>query len=227
MNRFIFKLFFKRLTNPKTKLLHSSISYYSIISLIPTISFINIILANFNFKFYYKYSNIFTHINTNKFSNLLVSIITIYMISRIFLIVLKYQFAIVKSILISLGLSLLSIAFLSTFLLTFIIENQYLKLTIQALITFIFLFIIIYALSKANLKYSLLFSIGAAITSNILIYMFFIITKFFIHYENYYGLLAPIFLIILAIHLFIYLVFIFFIGAEEFTKISSIKFVKS
>jgi uncharacterized BrkB/YihY/UPF0761 family membrane protein len=149
------------------------------------------------------------------------------MISRIFLIVLKYQFAIVKSILISLGLSLLSIAFLSTFLLTFIIENQYLKLTIQALITFIFLFIIIYALSKANLKYSLLFSIGAAITSNILIYMFFIITKFFIHYENYYGLLAPIFLIILAIHLFIYLVFIFFIGAEEFTKISSIKFVKS
>lgn len=226
MNEIILKLFTQRLSNHKIKLIISSLSYYAILALIPTFLLITIILKTFDVPIYLEYKYIFDKISINLISNALVSFITIYMISRLFLIIIKEKFSPIKSIILSIVFSILMIAFLTLFFATYILTNNYISALLKILIVFSFLFSIILTFSRANFKYSMLFSIIASIVSNLLLYVFILSVSFFINYENYYGILAPIFLIILAIHLFIYIVCIAYIGAEEFTKISKIKILK-
>lgn len=226
MNEIILKLFIHRLSNPKTKLIISSLSYYAILALIPTFLLITIILKIFDVPIYLEYKYIFDKISISLISNTLVSVITIYMISRLFLIIIKEKFSPIKSIILSIIFSMLMIVFLTLFFSTYILANNYISALLKVIIVFLFLFSIILTFSRANFKYSIIFSLIASIVSNLLLYAFILSVSFFINYENYYGILAPIFLIILAIHLFIYIVCVAYIGAEEFTKISKIKIMK-
>lgn len=226
MNKIIFDMFVKEFQKTKTKLLLSSLSYYAILALIPTLSLTTLILKFFEIPLYLENQEIFDSISINLISNILVSIVTIYMISRIFLIILKDKFSTIKSYLLSFAFSILLIIFLTLFLTSFTLTNNWISFSIKFLSVSFFLFLIIKIISKANYKYSLLFSLSFSLISNIFFYIFFIIASFFINYENYYGILAPIFLIILVIHILIFLFYTAFIGAEIFTKISNIKIVK-
>ena len=105
-------------------------------------------------------------------------------------------------------------------------KNIYLSFIIKFILLTGTLFSIIFFIGKANAKFSLLFSTVFSSVITILFYAFFYAANFFINYEKYYGVLSPIFLVFLALHLFINLVSLAYICAEEFTKIPNIKFIK-
>lgn len=226
MTKIIFDLLIKRITNKNTKLLISSLTYYSIISLIPTLLLTTLILDFFHLQINMDLTVIFNYIGGSFWSNFIIVFFSIYLISRIFFVILKDRFSLPKSLIFSIAGSLLLIIFLVSFISSYLIENFYLENIIKLLLLFTLLFLIIFMVSKSNLKYSLIFSSAFSLVSLILFYGFFYAATFFINYENYYGILAPIFLIILAINLFINLIYITYIGAEEFTKISNIRFIK-
>ena len=227
MNKFILDRLLIRFKNKQTQFMISSLSYYAILALIPTLLLTTTILNLFNIDVYLKYENILNSITINNFSNALVFIITLYMISRIFFTLLRTKFSLIKSVIFSIIFSIISILFLSLFFTTYVLKSNFISIVSKLTLMTIFFFLLIKFLSVSNLKYSVIFSISTSIISNIFIYAFSLIASFFINYEKYYGILAPIFIIILVIHIIINIVFFAFIGAEEFTKISKMKFVKS
>lgn len=226
MNEIILKSIISKITNKKTKLYISTLTYYSIIAIIPTLVLSATILRIFNLEFYFQYKYIIDEITLSPLSNLIISLITLYMISRIFYILLKDRFSLLKSVVITIVFSLLLVLFLSLFFASYLVSNIYLSLTIKIILLFSFCFLLLYFTSNSKLKYNFIFSFFFSIISIIFINFFILITSFFINYENYYGILAPVFIIILALNLFIYLAYITYIGAEEFTKISSITIIK-
>lgn len=227
MNKFILDRMLVRFKNQKTQFMISSLSYYAILALIPTLLLTTTILKFFNINPYLKYQDFLDSISINNFSNLIVFIITLYMISRIFFVSIKAKFSTLKSIVLSIIFSIIIITFLGLFLSTYTLKTLIISIIMRFLLLTIFIFLIIQILSKSELKYSIIFSLITSIFSIIFISIFSLIASFFINYENYYGMLAPIFIIILIIHIFINIVIFAFICAEEFTKISKIKFIKS
>ena len=226
MNELILKSISRKLTNKKSKLYLSTLSYYAIIALIPTIVLSSSILRIFNLEVYSKYKYLIDEISSNSFTNVTISVITIYMISRIFYTLLEGKFTTIKTIVLTLFFSVLLVLFLCLFLSTYLLSNMLLETILKISLICIFNFLILQFISNSNLKYSLIFSLSFSILNNIVIHFFTIVTYFFINYEVYYGALAPVFLMILGINIFILLTYISYIGAEEFTKISNIKIVK-
>jgi len=226
MNKLILNRIIKRITNKNDRLLISSLSYYSILALIPTILLTTLILKTFNIPIYIKYQSFFNLISINFISNFFIVIITIYMISRVFLLLLKKHFSTIKSLSFSIALSISMIIFLTLFFTSYTIANSFFSNTIRFILIMLFFLTISLWLSTSSFKYSLLFSIFYSIISNIFLQIFFYFATFFSNYEKVYGILSPMFIIILAIHLFIYITHIIYITSEEFTKISKIKFIK-
>lgn len=217
---------FKRLNNKNTTLLIASFTYHSIISLIPTLLLTTLILNYLNIKMVLDLDFLFIHIGNNFWTNFLICFFSIYWISKNFFIILKERFSLIKSLIFSFFGSIIIILFLTSFISTYLIDNLPLSNLAKLLTLFAFLFTIINVISNANFKYSFIFSLSFSAVSLLLFHTFFNIANFFVNYEKYYGILAPIFLIILAIHLFIYIIYFAYVGAEEFTKISNIRFVK-
>lgn len=224
-NLLIQRIFF-RMKETKTKLLIFSLSYYAILAIIPTVFLTITILDFFKISIDFKYQFIYDKIGQNIISGLVITGVVIYMISRIFLLILKDKFSFVKSLIFSIILSLIFIVILTVFLSTYALSNIYLSSFIKFLLLFSFLFILLYFLSNSNMKYSLIFTTFFSLIISAFLYFFSIISAFFINYENYYGLLAPIFTIFLAINITIHIVSIAFIVSEEFTYISKIKIIK-
>lgn len=226
MNRAILNLIIKKMNSSSNRFLVSSLSYYAILAIIPTFLLLAIILENFNISILENYKNILDKLTINWAANSIIFLVIIYMISKTFFNAYNNKFSIIKSLLLSVISSIGLIIFLTLFLSTYTIPNNILSIALKVLLIFLFSLLLFYFTSQANFKYSCLFSFFLSIFSNIFLYFFLLSASFFINYENYYGILAPIFIIILAIHLFIYITFIAYISAEEFTKISKIKFVK-
>ena len=226
MNKLILDSILKRINKKESKLLIFTLSYYAILALIPTLFFSLFILDLFSLNTTQNFPNIFQYIYKNNFTNLTVICIIIYMLFRIFFIISEKRFSILKSSILSLIFSIIFIASLSLFFTTYIFKNNLISILIKIILIFLFLFALIQIFSYSKIKYSFIFSASFSIVANLFIYIFTLATKFFINYESYYGILAPIFIVVLAIHLLIYIFFIAYIGAEEFTKISKIKFIK-
>ena len=213
----------KRAFNKNTTLLISAITYHSIISLIPTLLLTLLILDYLSIDIGINLDNIFIYIGGNLWTNLLIASFTIYLISRMFLILFKDKFSLIKSLFFSILGSIFTILFCTSFLLTYLIENNYLEPIFKLLVLLAFFLIVNLTLTPQNLKHSLLFSLPFSTISFLLFYFFFTLGKSLTNYENYYGILSPIFLIILAINSFIYIVYISYIITDEFTKNSIIK----
>ena len=213
----------KRIFNKNTTLLISSLTYHSIIALIPTMLLTMLILNYLNLNITLNIEEIFTYIGRDLISNLIIASFTIYLISRAFFILFKERFTLLKSLLFSISGSIFIIVFSTSFLMTYLIQNSYLEPLVKLVVIFIFFLTINTVMSEANFKFSLLFSLSFSSISFLMFYFFFNVGKSLLNYENYYGILAPIFLIILAINLFIYIVYFSYIGAEEFTINSNIK----
>ena len=226
MNKLIFDSILKRIEKKETKLIVSSLTYYAILAIIPTIILSVVILKNFNLASYMKYENIIQKLSLNFFSNTLVSIVTLYMIARAFYLLIKNKYSFIKSLLFSSLFAILFIFFLTSFLYVFSIKSIVVNTILKFVLIFAFLFIVIHFLSSSKLRYSFIISLLFSLVLNVFIFIFSVATTFFIDYENYYGILAPVFILILAMNLFIYIVVIAYICAEEFTFFSNIKILK-
>lgn len=226
MSIFLINNLFKRINSKNTNLLIASFTYHSIISLIPTLLLTMLILNYLNIKMIFDLDFLFVHIGNNFWANFLICFFSIYWISKNFFIILKERFSLIKSLIFSFFGSLIIILFLTSFISTYLIDNIAVSNLAKLLTLFMFLFVIITTISSANFKYSFIFSLAFSAVSLLVFHAFFSIAIFFIDYEKYYGILAPIFLIILSIHLFIHIIYFAYIGAEEFTKISNIRFIK-
>ena len=107
-NLLIQRIFF-RMKETKTKLLIFSLSYYAILAIIPTVFLTITILDFFKISIDFKYQFIYDKIGQNIISGLVITGVVIYMISRIFLLILKDKFSFVKSLIFSIILSLIFI----------------------------------------------------------------------------------------------------------------------
>lgn len=226
MEKLLIENILLRLKKTKTKLLISSLSYYAILAIIPTLFLSTIILDFFNISLNLKYEFIFNKTGESMISGFIITGVVIYMISRVFLLLLKDKFSTLKSIIYSVLFSFVFIAIFTIFLSTYTLNSPYWNYLFKFLTIFILLFILLYFSSDSNYKYSLAFSLLFSLIINTFLFFFSIASTFFLNYENYYGLLAPIFIIFLAIKLIIYIIMFSYISSEEFTKISSIKFIK-
>jgi hypothetical protein len=88
------------------------------------------------------------------------------------------------------------------------------------------LILICLLLDKNTLKFSMLFSLPFSLIINLFFYFFELISISFFSYETYYGLLSPIFLLILEIHIIIHIIYLYFLFSNTYTKISKIKVIK-
>lgn len=226
MNRLIFNSILKRIEKKETKLIISSLTYYAILAIIPTIILSVIILKFFNVSSYLKYEEAIQKFSLNTFPNIILSLVTIYMISRAFYLILKSKYSLIKSVIYSMLFALMFILFSTSFLYILSIRNIISGVFLKSALTFAFSFIIIHFLSTSKLRYSIIVSFFFSIVSNVFIFIFTSATTFFLNYENYYGIFAPIFLLILALNLFLYITAIAYICAEEFTFFSNIKILK-
>ena len=225
MNILIFKSISKRFTI-KSKLLISSLTYNAILALVPTIIITNKVLDFFSIQLPAKMMNAIDFSTPNSLTNSWVLVITFVMISRMFLTILKNKFSTFKSSSLSLLFSILLVAFLAIFLTSYALESTSISYTLRCFLIIIFMLITLIFFSKANLKYSIIFSFIFSAIINVLFYFLSVGFTYLIDYDNLYGILAPIFLAILTINIFIYITFFTYISAEEFTRISKIKFVK-
>ena len=107
MNKIILDCIYKRIKDKKTKFIASTLSYYAIISIIPTLNLSTFILKTLFSKTYINYQSILDFFDYTTFSNLFISIITLYMISKLFFILLKNHKSTIKAL-------ILSIVFLRT-----------------------------------------------------------------------------------------------------------------
>ena len=226
MNKFILDRMLVRFKNQKTQFMISSLSYYAILALIPTFLIAITIAKFFNLQLNLQHLYFFENITINWSLNITIFIVIITMISRCFLSFYKAKFQLIKAIILSIISSVFVIAFFTFFLITNTINNTFFNFTFKILMTLFFLLILFLFTSDSNFKYSLLFSLTFSIILNLIFNCFLLAASFLLDYELYYGLLAPFFLLIIAINLSIHLIYIGYICAEEFTKISKIKFVK-
>ena len=225
MNKLILNSILKRIEKEKTKLLISSLTYYAILAIIPT-SVLSITLLNIFNRGSNYYQILFSKLSLNLFSNIIISSITIYMISRIFFLIIREKKTLIKSLFYSILFAIVFVLMFTVFLYTTSIKNVYLNWSLKLTSIFLFSFSTIHFISKSKLKYSVIFSLLFCLISNIFIFIFTTATNFFINYESYYGVLAPIFLLILSLNLFIYMFIIAYISSEEFTNFSNIKIIK-
>ena len=226
MNKLILSLITKRLKQQKHNFLLTALTYYVVLAFIPTYLLTLFLLEQLGINVkthWFLLDNLFA---TNWIANTSVSIVIFYMISRAFFILYQNRFSTIKSFFLTVLTSILLIIFLTFFVYSYAIDFPLLSITLRMILTCFFLFFIYYFTSISSLKYSIIFSCAFSVISNIFLYFFRIITSFFINYETYYGSFSPIFIIILTLHLLIYILYIGYVCAEEFTKISSIKFVK-
>ena len=224
MNRLIFNQIAKRINANKFHI--SSLTYYAILSIIPTFLLVKLLLNFFHLNYDNNYSYLFDYIKENQTFDIIVFSVITYMISRTFFFMYQNRFSTLKSLIFSFISSVFLVVFFACFIMSQSIRNPLLSILLKGVVTFLFCFLLLYFISKSNLKYSLIFSLSFSVISNIFIYFFISLTTFFLNYEKYYGVFAPFFLTILAIHLSIYLLYITYISSEEFTKISKIKFIK-
>lgn len=226
MEQLLIQRIILRIKDSKTKLLVSSLSYYAILAIIPTIFLTINVLNIFKVPLDFNHQFIRDKIGGNIVSGVVITGIVIYMISRAFLLIFKSKYPFIKSLIFSIILSIIFIIILTVFLATYTVSNLYLSNLIKILLLFIALLIFLYFVSNSNMKYSLIFSAFFSPTLATFFYFFAKISAFFIHYENYYGILAPIFIIFLAINIAINIISIAYISSEEFTYISKIKIIK-
>jgi hypothetical protein len=124
-------------------------------------------------------------------------------------------------------LSFFIIAFLPAITLSSIIKNTMLKICFQFFLTVVLLILFNYI---SNKKISIISFVFSSLFSFILIafYFFFeVIEKEFLHYDNYYGYLSPLFLILLEIYISINIIYLNTSTIKVIEKFSVIKFIKS
>ena len=227
MNKIIFETILKRFNSNARKHLTISLTYYCILALLPTILILSLITSFFNISIIVKHDFFYSKDTLNFVPNIIFFATAIYLISRVFSVVYRQKNGPIKSFVISLAFSLISISFLTIFIFTFTIKSTYIKLFLQFMILCFFLFIIIRFFSYSSSRYALIFSAIFSPIAILLIYGFALVSQFFINYENLYGILSPLFLFIFLLNILINVASIFYISSEEFTKISKIKFIKT
>jgi len=226
MNKAILSVFIKRLFDTKTNLIISTLTYYFLLAIIPTFLLLNLLLEFIHIQ---PFNLPFKTLSSSNFSlsfTISLLLISLYLLSRVFFTFLQTKKSFKFSLLFSLLLSLATIILLSLLILTFIIKNHFLRLVFRVTILAITLILINLIIDMKNIKYSLIFSLPFSAIINVFFYIFELFSKQFLEYENYYGLLAPLFIFILEINIVIYLIYIYYLLTETYTKISSIKFIK-
>ena len=226
MNGLIMRIIVSRINSKRSNFVVSSVSYYAILTLIPTFVISASVIEMIGFDLPKEYKYIFTNLTTSNISNIIIILLMFFMISKAFFSAFSNKFNSKKSLFLSIISTFTTITFLIFFLLSYTFKSPVLSFLGRVVFSAVFLFLTLKFMSKSNLKYSIIFSIIFSFFLNFLLKLFLLAAEFFINYERYYGVLAPIFIAILALHFTIYFTFIAYVCAEEFTKISKIKFVK-
>ena len=226
MNKAILKLFLRQLFNEKTTLIISTLTYYFLLAIIPTFLLLNLLLKSIHFSsLNLPFINAFSYDFSFSFIISLL-LITLCLLSRVFFTFLQTKRSIKYSFLYSLLLSFAFFVLLTLFLCTFLLENSFIKHVFLFILLTITLIIISVVINVKVLKYSLIFSSPFSIIICCFLYLFEAFSTQFLQYENYYGLLAPLFIFILEINLVIYLIYSYYLLSETYTKISNIKIIK-
>lgn len=224
MNKLIIKKIFMDFFKRKSRLLISAITYYVILSFVPALIVANkfFLLINWNFSntLISKTRNLETPL-----SLLIILFVAIYLTSKIFHLFSNKNnrfLATIKSFL----WALFFIVELIIFIALFSVENLFLQLLFQSIILLFFLLEIVVITFK---KISFIEIISSTIFSIIIscfVYTFEIIAPHIFDYENYYSYLAPLFLIILEIHIVINLIYLNLVFVKNYQCFSSIKVIK-
>ena len=224
MNKLIVKNIFSDFFSQKSRLLIGAITYYVILAFVPALivakKFFLLINWRFSDDLISKTGNLETPI-----SLLIILFVTIYLTSKIFRLFsnkTNHLLATIKSFL----WTALFIIELVIFISLFSIENLLLQLLFQSIILLLFLSEILAIRFK---KISFIGIVSSAIFSIVIscfIYTFEIISPHIFDYENYYSYLAPLFLIILEIHIVINLIYLNLVFVKNFQCFSSIKVIK-
>ena len=224
MERIILKAIIKDFFNKNTKLLICTITYYTILALIPSIIAITMILNTLKIDVIPTLPKEFLTIKTG-FSTLTIFIISLYFIGRIFYVLVNKKRT-NNQLFLSSILALISIAFTMLFLFTFFIEIDLIKFIIQsALISFILTSINCFSLRNFSISSFIISSLFSLIIM-VFFHFFLLLSKDFINLDNYYGFLGPFFMSILVIHIVVNIAYLSFSTAKAYSTFSSIKFIK-
>lgn len=226
MNKTILNAIIQDFLSHKTKLILCTLTYYTIIAFIPTFFVVSTLFEILNISTNISFLNSLDITLESNSYILILSIISLYLLSRIFFSFLEVRFELKKAFLYSFLLSFTFIVFLCFFVMSFMIKTSYLRTIFRIVSIAIGLLIISNFLEKKNFKYSLIFSIPFSLIINLFFYLFEITSSRFIAYENYYGFFAPLFVLILEIHIVIHIIYLYYLFTTIYTKISNIKFIK-
>ena len=225
MTRYIFNLIFRSYQSRPSGIIVASLTYNAILALIPTIILTLNLISPLS-KEIPLYDLIENLSIPNLVSNIFIFTIVFTMLIRLFLEPLKRKYSLVKALIFSLISAVMLVAAMSLFLITYIISNQVLQTITRILLAFIFSLFVLKLFTKSNLKYSFIFSLTLSVIFVIYINFFVLLTKYFIDYRPMYGILAPLFVIILGINGLIFILYFSSIASEQFTKISNVKILK-
>ena len=222
MNRVILSNIISEFFSKNNKLIICSLSYHIAIALVPNLLLVYKLLSTFNI---------------NASSSFLLKIGPLYSESSLLIIfgislLLLYKgfhmiFYDKSNPFLPLFLSFFIITFLPAITLSSIIKNTMLKICFQFFLTVVLLILFNYI---SNKKISIISFVFSSLFSFILIafYFFFeVIEKEFLHYDNYYGYLSPLFLILLEIYISINIIYLNTSTIKVIEKFSVIKFIKS
>lgn len=224
MNKLIFQHIMQDFLSYKARLLICTITYYSILALIPAAVLVSKTFSKFDSTFinpvFIKTGDIYYNA-----SIVTMCVISIVFLSRIF----RYFYPtdlLIKRIVKSIFLSIITALSFFIFVAIFSLKNPLIKLVAQVIFVIIFLSILDITLFKKMNKTSLIITSVFSVFIVLFAYAFELISSSIINYEDYYGFLSPIFLIILEIYFIINLAFLNFIFIKYFRLFERINFVK-
>ena len=224
MERMILKTILKDFFSKKTKLLICTLTYYTILALIPSIIAITMILSLLKINILPALPKEFLNLKTS-FSTLTIFAISLYFVARIFNVLISKKSG-YNELILSFVLSIISVTFIIMFLFTFFITNSALQFIIQSsLISFILVLINYFFIGEFSASSFATSSLFSLIIMGFF-YFFLFLSKDYINLENYYGFLGPIFMSILVIHIVINIAYLNFCVAKTYASFSGIKFIK-
>lgn len=238
INSIYIKNIFKHLTKDKTNLHAGNLSYLTILALIPTfiitISFFNIIkryIPLLEHPYITKINNLLNEVHLNQFSNMIINIICINLLSSgIFSLITtleslyKFKFKnYIRKKLYSIALSIIIILIIIISLsLSFTLETQVSLSNINFIIDFIVIFLSLLTLYKlTTFQKTKKLYLGSLISSfllTIFIHFFYKIVINFTKISSYYGTLTPIMIAFLLIYYSCYIIYLGIIINYETSK---------
>ena len=246
INKYISKKIIKHLFSERTNLHASSLSYLTILALIPTLiisASIYNILTNYlpllQHPYFHKIRSILSNLQLNTTSNLIINIICINLLSSgIFSLLttfedlykFKFKNYIRKKLYsISLALAIILIIVLGLSFSVTIASNKSLK-SIDFLIDFFIItssLLLFYKLASfQKIKYIYIGAIATSLLLTIFLHFFYYIINNFSSLTSYYGTLTPLIISFLLIYYSCYIIYFGIFINYEIKKLSRIKFMK-